>query len=259
MRKIESYNELNTLIMKQFRRGMLTNSFLSRKEYESEIANGTLEFHEYENGLLIFRKRSEHVILNFWLNDRSLPGNIDFKPNTVLEIAHRERDIELVKIVEKWNEIGFVQEFRRQRMTFGESFESSADPCISFAEKSDFEAVKFLLEDNFSSVTGCIPTDDTLNEDIKNGNILLYSKNNDKLGLLHYTKEKNKTELRHLCVSESARGQGIGKRLVHQYNSQTNDMLRHVWVRSDNFPAVKLYESCGYHADGMYSDVLIYL
>ena len=89
--------------------------------------------------------------------------------------------------------------------------------------------------------------------DISCGGVLLYG----DIGLLHHKTSKNKTELRHLCVSEAARGQGIGEKLVLAYHSHTAGIKRHVWVRSDYSPAVRIYEKCGYEADGMISHVLM--
>ncbi|MBR3997833.1 MAG: GNAT family N-acetyltransferase, partial [Clostridia bacterium] len=89
--------------------------------------------------------------------------------------------------------------------------------------------------------------------DIEAGGILLYGEK----GLLHHRSEGKKTELRHLCVTESARGQGIGEKLVRAYHSLTDGMRRLVWVREDYAPAVRTYEKCGYAPDGMISRVLV--
>lgn len=257
MKKVESYASLNGMIMKQFRRGMVTNSFLAREEYEREISGGRLYCIEAENGLLLLRRRETHAILSFWLNDGAVPDKAVLPGNTVLEIPHRERDTALLEMTEKWKTRGFELEFCRQRMIFSDSAECYENDSIRAAEHGEEQLVKELLCESFSPLTGCIPTGEALSEDIKNGGVLLYVADGEAFGLLHFTKEKKKTELRHLCVSEKSRGHGIAKSLVCRYNALTNGLTRQVWVRCDNAPAVKIYETCGYRTDGMTSDVLI--
>lgn len=257
MRQIEAYPELNAMIMRQFRRGMVTNSFLSKEEYESEIAHGTLVYQEFENGLFIHRMRESHAILNFWLNDGFAWENLRFSPNTVLEIPHRERDTGLIKAVEMWKNVGFSSEFLRERMVCSDFCDNFAETDIKYAKPDEFETVKALLYENFSPLTGCLPTDGVIMRNIEEGEILLYKINHNPLGLLHFTKDSKRTELRHLCVKKASRGQGIGRELVYEFNRITNGMTRHIWVRNDNLPALMLYKNCGYRADGMTSDVLI--
>jgi GNAT superfamily N-acetyltransferase len=127
------------------------------------------------------------------------------------------------------------------------------EPCIRKAEPDDIDTAEKLLAENFSSLTGCLPDREELIRDISCGGVLLYG----DIGLLHHKTAKNKTELRHLCVSESARGQGIGEKLVLAYHSLTDGMRRNVWVREDFTPAKNIYEKCGYTADGMISHVLV--
>jgi ribosomal protein S18 acetylase RimI-like enzyme len=76
------------------------------------------------------------------------------------------------------------------------------------------------------------------------------------VGLLHYTRTKNGTELRHLAVEKDHQGRGIAAELVRHYLSITNGSST-VWVRVDNAPAVSVYKKFGYTEDGMMSDVLI--
>ena len=47
MRKINSYDELNSLIMKHLKKGVYTNCFISKDEFEDEIKNGNLFYHSY--------------------------------------------------------------------------------------------------------------------------------------------------------------------------------------------------------------------
>lgn len=251
VKRIESYEQLGGMITAQMKRGMVTNAFLSREDWEREIRLGA-EFLLTEQGLLVFRNRSLHRVMSFWINDGFFDACPDLPGDTVCEIPMRIGDARTEAAADGWIRAGFEAEFTRQRMA---SLSDSGvwDSCIRKAEICDLETAEKLLRENFSVLTGCLPGRDELCCDISAGGVLLYG----DVGLLHCKTAKNKSELRHLCVAESARGQGIGEKLVLGYHALTEGMRRTVWVREDFAPAKKIYEKCGYAADGMISRVLI--
>jgi len=251
IKRIESYEQLGGMITAQMKRGMVTNAFLSREDWEREIRHG-VEFLLTEHGLLVFRNRSSHRVMSFWVNDGFFDECPGLSNNTVCEIPMRTGDARTEAAVDGWIRAGFAFEFIRQRMA-SSSGGGEWDSSIRKAEIGDLETAEKLLRDNFSALTGCLPGRDELSHDISAGGVLLYG----DTGLLHHRTAKNKSELRHLCVAESARGQGIGEKLVLGYHSLTLGMKRNVWVREDFAPAKKIYEKCGYAADGMISRVLI--
>ena len=240
------------MITSQMKRGMVTNSFLSRDEWEREIEKNFPEYELTDCGLLVFRFRPTHRILSFWINGGFFDTCPELPGNTVCEIPMRTGDLNLQSAVNGWMEAGFACEFTRKRMISSED-NGAENPCIRNAEPGDINTAEKLLHDNFSALTGCLPDREELIRDISCGGVLLY----DDIGLLHHKTAKNKTELRHLCVSEAARGQGIGEKLVLAYHSRTVGIRRQVWVRQDYTSAVKVYEKCGYSDDGMISHVLI--
>ena len=257
MKKPESYAQLSSLITVQFSRGMVTNAFLPKAQWEAEIAAGTLEYITADNGLLVFRKREGHRILSFWINSGFF-GSVPAIPGqTAAEIAHREKDTALAEAIQNWIDAGFERLFIRQRMVCtaenGAENEHIRTACIE-----DAGTVRQLLNDSFSPLTGCLPTERQLLGDIEAGGVLLYERDRQALGLLHCTADQKRTELRHLCVTEDARGQGIGDCLVKAYHSRTQGLTRQVWVRADYLPAKKIYENNGYTPDGMTADVLLY-
>lgn len=256
VKKIESYTQLSQMITKQFRRGMTTNAFLSKDEWEAEIARGTLGYDASDNYLLVYRMRDTHNIMNFWLNGIFSDAVPEIPADTVLEIARRERDTALADVTQVWIRAGFALLFTRQRMACADT-DGADDEHVRLAEPDEYKAVQAMLCGNFSPLTGCLPTEEVLRDDISSGGVLVYVSDSTVLGLLHFTADQKRTELRHLCVSETVRGQGIGDKLVKAYKSRTPDRTRHVWVRADYAPAVKIYENNGFARDGMTSSVLV--
>lgn len=256
MRKIESYAELSERITRHFRRGVLTNAFLSRSDWENEIAHGTLACCETESALLAFRLRETHRILQFWLHDGFFEQPPEIPQNTTLEILHRESDTALANLATQWQNLGFAPCFTRQRMV---STADSTATCVPVREAlpAEWQDVQTMLRENFSPLTGCLPDEESLQSDIASGGVLAYVADSTLLGVLHYTADKRRTELRHLCVTQNARGQGVGDALVKAYLARTNGLTRHVWVRRDYAPAVKIYTNNGFTNDGMTSTVLL--
>ena len=251
MKRIENYSELSSLITSQMKRGMVTNAFLSRHDWEREIEKNAPEFQLTEQGLLVYRNRPTHRILSFWVSEGFFGSCPTLPGNTVCEIPMRASDVRTQSAVDGWIGAGFELEFTRQRMASAES--GNCDGSIRTAVTEDLDLCERLMRENFSRVTGCLPEREELMADIEKGGVLLRG----DCGLLHHRTGEKKTELRHLCVAESARGQGIGEKLVRAYHALTEGMKRQVWVRADYASAVRTYEKCGYSADGMISHVLI--
>ena len=251
MKRIENYASLSAMITSQMKRGMVTNAFLSRTDWEREIEKYTPEFQLTEGGLLVYRTRPTHRILSFWINEGFFDSCPTLPENTVCEIPMRASDERSKTAVDGWLGAGIDFGFTRQRMASGDG--GTIDDTIRKAEKGDFDLCEGLMRENFSPVTGCLPDREELRADFENGGVLLFG----DCGLLHHKTTEKKTELRHLCVSHAARGQGIGEKLVRGYHAVTDGMKRQVWVRTDYASAVRIYEKCGYAADGMISHVLM--
>lgn len=77
--------------------------------------------------------------------------------------------------------------------------------------------------------------------------------------ILIYSMEGRVSTLKYLFVAEEKRGKGTAHKLMQKYFSVTSEQAgRYVlWVREDNVPAKKLYQSTGYAEDAMQKAVYI--
>ncbi len=255
MRKIESVTELSDSIKRHFVRGVATNNFLSSSAIEGEIAGGKLYAGESSGNLFILRERAEHKILNFYITDTSADIT-DMPANTVVEIPYRDRDTGLKNASAYLRTQGFTLMFRRQRMSRKEGHVDCTENVVSPALPCELKHVYEILFGSFDTRTACIPSGEGIQQAIVEQRILVYRKEGIPVGLLHYTRTRSGTELRHLAVEKDSRDGGVGSALVRYYLAST-DGSSTVWVRTDNVPAIKVYEKYGYTADGMMSDVLI--
>ncbi len=258
MKKINDISELTSLVNAHFGREYATNYFLSRDEAEKYIANGDMLFTEQNGSLFIVRRKGEFSTMYYSvkIGDGINLSFLDLCPwcCTVVETAFREKDIGLKSADEALINGGAVREFFRKRMARKSPEDSITDTLsekIHYAE--DIKYVYDLMYSSFSPLTGCLPTESETSEAVKEREILCHESG----GILHFKKAKASYELRHLCVDECARGQGIGASLVKAYNGIVPKKSV-VWVREGYTPAEKIYENNGYTADGMRSSVLIY-
>ena len=257
MKKVNNYTEISEAVNRHFGRTIVTNCFISRETYDSEIKNGTLYLEEFDGGVYILKKRDGYDVLYFYLDSpESTIAPITTDEDIVCEIPYRERDENIKKVSERFSEFGYDRLFTRVRLAKKAEPAEYPDEHITAADNRDFDEIISLLQASFDRRTGCIPTDEALREDIYAGRVLVY-RDGGVAGLLHYTDEKAVSEIRHVAVAEDRRGEGIASRLVQTYLSDKSGRCR-VWAREDYPAARRIYEKNGYQTDGMKSEVLIF-
>ncbi len=128
---------------------------------------------------------------------------------------------------------------------------------IRIANDEDFEKIKMLLYDNFDILTGCLPTDSELSNDIGAGNYIYAERDGAAAGIIHFEKSKKSSEIRHLAVSQGARKCGLASRMFEFYISETRTEKNLVWVGEKNDIAIDFYKYCGYEPDGLRSEVYV--
>lgn len=142
---IEKYEQISELITANLKKGVRTNTAMSREEYEREISHGSLMAGETPQGLIILRNRPSHVKLNYYINNtdsslelselteavRTAGWNVsdEYCDNKceqerqsqdkpiVMETAFRERDAALKETVEYLADCGFEEILNRVHLS----------------------------------------------------------------------------------------------------------------------------------------------
>ena len=251
-----NYSEFAECVNRNFRPGVVTNSFVKKDELTLNIENGDITLIEEGSNLFILKKRTGRYVVSFYLNDMSAPLP-KLPEHCVAEIPYRARNAGMISACEYFSENGFVCETERIRMTAGTPVISGGkNDSVVYAGPEDFKGVYLTMRSCFSIITGCLPEKDELLSMIKNREILIFKAGGDIAGLLHMRIGAASTEIRHLAVREQYRRMGIGRVLVSRYLSDTG-MKSTVWVSKDNEPAIMLYGNAGYSEDGMMSKVYV--
>ena len=252
MERIGRFDRLSALAEKRMRRGVLTNTLITRETYEPDIRRGALTALETEHGLFLLRDRGDRALLSFLMEPGApLPALPD---GAVCEIAFRERDTGLAALPERFEAAGFETALRRIRLA------RPAGPCGPPEEplcspESPEEAGAF-LRGHFSSLTGCLPGEEELRDAFAGRRLLAVRERDTLCGLIHFSVSGKQTQIRHLAVGEGSRGRGLAGRLIRGFLAETGGMRSAVWTGEENIPAVRAYLSAGYSPDGARSAVL---
>lgn len=259
MRQAESAAQIVQLSASFFGRGTVTNCFLGKDELARECAARTLFFDEAPGALLLYRRRGAFYRMNFYLReDAPLPLLPD--EHIVTEIAFRERDTALREAAARWQQAGMTPVLTRHRM------KRNADAprqvllpdgmTVETAAARDLDAATVLLTENFSALTGCLPTNAELFCDIERGGVLLARENGETVGLLRMQADRAAAEIRQLAVAERFRGKGAASALLQAALTKPDLRVWRVWVVRGNHSAARVYEKQDFTDDGFSSVVL---
>lgn len=258
MKRIKKYEEISNLISTQLKKGMITNCFLSKGEFEYYIREKRLFYILYDGGLLIFIKQCGYYNLKYYINDLGYNIKLPKFSRIVIEIVGKDRK-SLEKSVEflKKNKFNVVLNRLRFSCVNPPINEKLDIKNISKLKLKDYKKTIKILRKNYDKYTGCIPTKDKIKIDIEKGNFYCYKEDNKILGILHICSKANGTEMRHLVVLKRHRGKNISKCLIEKYLLDTASGTKQVWTSTNNKVAQNLFEKFGYEPDGFVSTVLM--
>ncbi len=258
MERIDRYETLADLASRHMTRGVRANTMVSQAEYGRAAETGSLLVQETPAGLLLARDRGDHFRFNFYLNDITGPLGGDLPTPAVTEVAYRPRDIGLQEAVTYLQDQGFALLFERIRMSRPAGLPEEETAPVHTAQPQEADAVMAFLRENFSLLTGCLPNEEELAEDLEQGRVLLLKEEDAILGLLHFSFDGKSGEIRHLAVREDQRGKGLTAPLIAGFLRAIDGGKSTVWLRADFPPAQAAYGRMGFTPDGRRSAVLCF-
>ena len=254
MERIDCYDDLADLVSDHLHRGVRTNTVVTEADYGPAVQAGALWVHIGPAGLLLLRDRGDHTRLNFYLNDLCAPLDLPLATPVVTEVAFRPRDTGLQETVPYLQTQGFSPVLERVRLTrLAAETEPPLFPLYT-AVPEDASQVLAFLQENFSPLTGCLPTQEELTADLAQGQVLVLTDCGCIGGLLHFSSERR--EIRHLAIREDLRGRGFTRFLLQGFLHTVRGAKSVVWVRRDDPAAQGAYHAMGFAPDGWRSTVL---
>ena len=256
MERMETYEALAPLLSSQLKKGVYTNHVLSREDTERELAAG-LSVEPFSGGLWIARRRGEHDLLTFYLQQGASMTLPALERPAVTEVVWRPKDAQrAAETVEALQAIGFSERFRRARREKPAEMATATPQSVVFPGKDRAAAVLAFLEAQFDGLTGCIPTLQQLTEQLERGEAAAMEDEAGICGVLHFAPGRNAMEIRHLAVRADCRGRGCASALLAAALQKCGGVKSLVWARQGNVPAEAFYEHHGFRTDGWQSAVL---
>ena len=242
MKEITDINELNSLVLPYFKRGVITNNFLKLEDYEVYFKESSLFFEKTQNVLLLFRKVNEIYNVYFYING---DDDIVFPKNSVVEVIEPDENI-----INFFKKSGFSEVKLRQEMklTNFDKLEDKNEVCL--AKDEELEDVLEIIKDNFDEVYGRIPS----LEELRNDKVLVSKDEEGYInGLVHFKPNKAFCQISHVVSLKK----GVGKKVLSGYINHEKDKCNEfrVWVNSDNERAINLYLKSGHEFTGRKSVV----
>lgn len=242
MKKIIDYKEVSPLVLRYFKRGVITNNFLGAEDYKAEIKEGRLFFAEGEDSLNLYVRRDEFYEFYFYALSESVAFP-EFSEPLIADVVGNG-----AKVLEN---NGFFKILERVKLEINSNTDSMVAGKKS--EKADAVEIFSLLKNSFNEFTGYIPNFSQVEKECEEGYFYKYSENGKIAGALRWGKTGKTAQIKHLCVSDKFRGMGIGKSLTKDFLTENPKAI--VWTGKENTAAIKLYKSFGFSESNIESTV----
>lgn len=262
IKKIDDLKALSSIVFSHIKKNVITNTFLTSFEYQNEIVSHTLSYIEFDdsNNLYLIRERKNHIILNYYINDisflkneLSIINNLFNDKIIVVEIPYKEELLaDNVKSI--FEECSY--KFKINRIKMIKEFENSNyGGEIAFKNESESDIINRFLTNNFDEYTGCIPNIKTIEQRIKNNEIITIKEDNKIIGLLEFSNDAQYVLIKHLAIDENHRNKGLASSLINQLLKISSKSICTWTTLGSN--AEKMYEKNGFYKSNYKSLVLI--
>ena len=119
-----------------------------------------------------------------------------------------------------------------------------------FAQKEDYDEIKSLLYDNFSSYTDHLPEEDDILSMIENQQVIVNRYENGKVGGLVICTIEDKSAYINVWIDKTGNGIAL---MFQTYNiiESKGISYAYLWIRSDNKNVIVLHKMMGAKPDGL--------
>ncbi|MFI3175846.1 MAG: GNAT family N-acetyltransferase [Bacillota bacterium] len=252
MVKIENMSELQ--VLPTFKKGILTNNFITKADYEKEIRLGQLHLQKNDDNCLVLKQRNGFAIGYFhFMADVDFQIFEEIKESIYIEIPYKNRNkAVLQEFANKFMENGFTFCFERKKYELTITEESTFDTSnVKKAELENAKEIYDLLYAYYPVETGCLPDFEGVETHIKNDEVYTIVEDEKIVGLLTFYSKLNK--MAHLVVDKDYRGKGYLAQLMHTYLQLHYGKKTVIWAGENT---AGIYLKYGYHETEFGSIVL---
>lgn len=233
MKKITNFKEVSPLVLKYFKRGVLTNNFLGTEDYKAEIEEEGLFYEAGEDWLNLYVKRDDFFQLYFY----ALSEDVVFP--TVEETLIADVVGDGARVIEKNGFEPILERIKLEINTEKEPIEAGIR-----SEKEDANEIFEIMKRTFDPYTGFAPNFAQVSKECEEGMYYKHMEEGKIAGVLRLGKSGKTAQIKHLCVLEEYSGKGIGKKLTKAFLDENPKAI--VWTGKENAAALHLYKSLGF-------------
>jgi len=238
-----------------------TNLFAQREQIETWIATGAFFYMHFDDAT-IFLKSSHDFYYIYHVASNSeklsaalkgLPANRKF----VADLIDHEKNINRKCIA--YENSNFSKYKKLIRMTHSQKdFKPLNLRNVEVATLPILPEVKSLLDRRLDIYSEHPPSAADLNKYAENRQILVSRADGVLGGVLIFEHKGLSAHLRYWHVDHHLRGIGIGRSLLSFFFATCADVQKIcLWVFSDNWPSIEIYNHYGFVADGLVDQIMI--
>lgn len=236
-------------------KGLRTNFYAAAEELLPHLQQ--LSELKFDGGRYLFHEKEGQIDLYFFLEQGAKPVPLPLfaKPVILEQVGLAKKP----PSVAEWEGLGFERYLQRKRLYLSASKAEKAERSVAFARKEEAEQLLERMQQAFEPYTSALPDLETLRRDVEKRSVLVAREGDTLLGFLRFGREKRVSTLWQILLDPIGRGRGIGSALVQDWISlERKDAARlQLWVREDNPPALRMYETLGFLPDGKIAPVLL--
>ena len=253
LNKVETYSEYSALVDRYRKKGTVSNDYIQR-EVADLIVHDSLFYRCEKENIFFFVRKDGFYRLYFYINDFLSPFEVS-EDQFVTEILFRGDLSAVSEEIRYLQSCGFQENVvRDQYFAKYISIIPGITPTgveIDIAQSlPEVEWAADLFNSSFDRWSGDYISKD-LCKLLFNEKLIITCKDclGSLLGACHVEVFRGANWLRHIAVSENARGRGVGMALLNAFieKGHENDESRYMlWVQRNNLAAVNMYKKRGF-------------
>ena len=249
---------------KGYKKGFITNCFITIKQFNKLISNGKL--HEITIGEVVFLLKKNEGFSNLYYYaasidqlDQALPLLLPIiAKETVMVDLVTKNELCLEKTVFEKNHFNIYSSLIRMS-SLGNKFQKKLlnTSKVRNATTDDLTVLDVMIKSYFDPRAEQLPEMDDLSEWIRNDSIILFEDQKKIIGFIIYDLNASTLYLRYWFVHPDFRDLKIGSKLFNEFLSRGKNTQRQLfWVIKTNQNAIRRYRHYGFKEEKIRNFIL---
>lgn len=264
MKKVESYEQIQEFVqyIRKQKKGFVTNFYWDSNKHPYWIANGCLEYKQYENCIFLVHKQDLFSTLFYISTDYNTICEkfhiIQFESPVIIDLVCKgECKSELTLFKSMGFEI-YQSLYRMVHVGQMLTEDWNIDSRVQYCKENAVKLVYDTLQNDFDPLAEQIPSLKEVSDFALRNQILIITDDDKLCGFVIFEIIGMSWYLRYWYTAHDYRNQGVGAALLKASLILGKETKRQIlWVIEDNKNAIQRYEHYGFSRENMNDYVLI--